>query len=79
VADQNATPRLLSVCPSVILGHWRRVHTGASETLEVVLIDCISVGVDRMQRNFEPMLTDDFGPLRDSLGILAFWGTFGYE
>jgi len=38
-------------------GEHRRVHPGPRETLEVVftLIDCISVGVDRMQRNFEPM------------------------
>src|SRR5437899_12012983 len=33
----------------------RCVHARAGETLEVLLIDCISVGVDRMQRNFEPM------------------------
>jgi hypothetical protein len=34
----------------------RRVYPGVGETLEgVLLIDCISVGVDRMQRNFEPM------------------------
>jgi hypothetical protein len=26
---------------------------GARKTLKVDLIDCISVGVDRMQRNFE--------------------------
>jgi hypothetical protein len=37
-------------------GVRRRLHTGARETFESFsLIDCISVGVDRMQRNFEPM------------------------
>jgi len=40
---------------------WKRcprcVCTGARQTFKVVLADwiCISVGVDRMQRNFEPM------------------------
>ena len=34
----------------------RCVHTGPRETSKSFsLIDCISVGVDRMQRNFEPM------------------------
>ena len=35
----------------------RRVYSGLGQALEVVLalIDCISVGADRMQRNFEPM------------------------
>ena len=34
----------------------RDFTAGARETFELVsLIDCISVGVDRMQRNFEPM------------------------
>ena len=37
------------------LSHSRgRVHSRARKTLEFSLVDCISVGVDRMQRNFEP-------------------------
>jgi len=42
------------------LAFWQhclwRVYAGACQALESFsLIDCISVGVDRMQRNFEPM------------------------
>jgi len=44
VADQNASPRLLPVWPSVILGHWRRVHARAGEALEVVFAHRLHLG-----------------------------------
>ncbi len=51
--EPSATTRS---APTSVRRHCaRRVYTRARETFEVVLIDCISVGVDRMQRNFEPM------------------------
>src|SRR4029077_3696087 len=57
VADQNATPRLLPVCSSSIVLAIRGVFTPvlAKRTTSFNLVDTLSVGVDRIQRNFEPM------------------------
>jgi hypothetical protein len=41
-------PRFWEYCPP-------RVHTSASHSKSFSLSDCISVRVDRMPRNFEPM------------------------
>ena len=55
MADQNATPRFRFGHPSslAIGGAFTPVLAKYSKSFS--LIDCISVGVDRMQRNFEPM------------------------
>jgi hypothetical protein len=48
--------RLLPVCPSVILGHWRHVHARAGEALEVVFAHRLHLGwCGPDAGNFEPM------------------------
>jgi hypothetical protein len=43
-------------CGSMVWKHWAvRIPAGLGQALEVIsLIDCIAVGVDRMQRSFDP-------------------------
>ena len=57
MAGQNATPRSLPACPSSVILAIRGAFTPvlAKHSKSFSLIDCVSVGVDRMQRNFEPM------------------------